>query len=487
MSFVSLGLSQTILKTLSHLNLNAPTPIQSAAIPAIMAGEDVIGLAQTGTGKTAAFLLPLLERMVPQQRSAPQRPQVLILSPTRELAVQISNALKDFSRGLDIRQAFVVGGLSIRPQIKTLSGRVDFLVATPGRLIDLLEQKALMLDAVQAVVLDEADQMLDIGFMPAIRRILKLTPVSRQTLLFSATMPKEIRALAASHLKNPREVAVAPVARTADKIEQSVIPVPAAMKPALLTAVIARQGGGRVIVFTRTKHGADKAVRRLASDGIEAAAIHGNKSQGQRQRALEAFRSGEVSVLVATDIAARGIDVAGVELVVNYELPQVPEAYVHRIGRTARAGASGRAVAFCAPDERGQMRAIERLIRMPVPVEDAPADLEAIAAEYRESRPPRVERPVQEEARENQGPRKRNRNRNGNGAAREGGERSGQPGSDKPRKPFNGKPGKPGNRNANRHQPGAGNAQGEAAKGGAPARKGSRRRRARSFSPSRAA
>ena len=477
MSFASLGLSQAILKTLASLNLKEPTPIQSAAIPAILAGEDVVGLAQTGTGKTAAFVLPILERLAPQTRAAPQRPQVLILSPTRELAVQISQSLKDLSRGLDLRQAFVVGGLSIRMQMKTLSGRVDILVATPGRLIDLLEQKALTLDAVKTVVLDEADQMMDIGFMPAIRRILKLTPNSRQTLLFSATMPKEIRALAAAHLKNPREVAVTPVARTADKIEQSVIAVPASLKPALLTRIVTRQGGGRVIVFTRTKHGADKAVRRLGHDGIEAAAIHGNKSQGQRQRALDAFRDGSVPVLVATDIAARGIDVAGVELVVNYELPQVPEAYVHRIGRTARAGASGQAISFVAPDERSQLRAIERLIRMPVPVDDLPEGLEA-TVEKREPRGDRENRPSRE-SRPHRKPRP--------AAAGDATVEVTPDDEARTHKPKKNKPFTAGNRNnrdkANRHQPGA--AAGEKANG--PARKGSRRRRARQFQPNKAA
>ena len=372
MTFSELGLSKALLDTLDGLNLTTPTPIQVQAIPLVLEGRDVIGLAQTGTGKTAAFALPILHRLAPGKKAAPKKARVLILAPTRELSSQIARSVKDYGRKLHLTSTVVVGGVSIRPQIKALSTGVDILIATPGRLMDLIEQRAVSLNEIEVVVLDEADQMLDIGFMPAIKRILAMTPATRQTLLFSATMPKEIRELSSRHLKNPTEVSVIPAKKTADRVDHSVMHMPTPAKMGALASLIRDRKGERVIVFTRTKRGADKATKRLEADGIAAAAIHGNKSQGQRERALAGFRAGTVPVLIATDIAARGIDVPGVSLVVNYELPNVPEVYVHRIGRTARAGAAGTAVTFCAPDERSLLRDIEKMLKVDIQVEKAP-------------------------------------------------------------------------------------------------------------------
>ncbi len=368
MKFTDLGLKKPILSTLVQQGYEIPTPIQSKAIPPILDGRDVVGLAQTGTGKTAAFTLPLLHRLSNEKTASGQRPvRVLILSPTRELAAQIEKSVHVYGTNLPLRSTCVVGGVPIKRQINALRNGVDFLVATPGRLEDLVSQGAVRLNKVETVVLDEADQMLDIGFMPAIRRILRLLPKNRQTLLFSATMPKEIKALSNDHLDNPVEVSVAPIAATAERIEQSVMHMQAGDKVSAVARLVRSHQGKRVIVFTRTKRGADKVARKLTTEGLRAGAIHGNKSQGQRQRALAAFRDGSNPVLIATDIAARGIDVPGVELIVNYDLPNVPESYVHRIGRTARAGASGLAVSFCAGDELKQLRDIEKLIRFEIP------------------------------------------------------------------------------------------------------------------------
>jgi ATP-dependent RNA helicase RhlE len=368
MNFESTGLSKPILTTLQELGYEKATPIQAQAIPPIMEGRDVVGLAQTGTGKTAAFTLPLLHRVNKTSEGGKHRPvRVLILSPTRELAAQIDKSVRDYGGRLPLKSTCVVGGVPIKRQINALRGGIDFLVATPGRLEDLVSQKAVRLDQVETVVLDEADQMLDIGFMPAIKRILKLLPKKRQTLLFSATMPKEIKALSQDHLQNPVEVAVATVAKTADKIAQSVMHLPPDGKVNAMTKLAKTHPGKRIIVFARTKRGADKIARKLVAEGIGAEAIHGNKSQNQRVRTLASFKNGKTLVLIATDIAARGIDVPGVELVVNYDLPNVPESYVHRIGRTARAGASGLAVSFCTSEEIKLLRAIERLIKIRIP------------------------------------------------------------------------------------------------------------------------
>ncbi len=367
-TFQSLGLIKPLLDTLETQGYETPTPIQAKAIPAILEGRDVVGLAQTGTGKTAAFTLPLLQRIHgTSERGKDRVIQVLILSPTRELAAQIEKSVRDYGQNLSLRSTCVVGGVPIKRQQQALRNGIDILVATPGRLEDLVSQRSVRLNNIKTIVLDEADQMLDIGFMPAIRRILKLLPAKRQTLLFSATMPREIRKLSADHLDDPIEVAVTPIAKTADKISQSVMHMPGDGKVNAMTKLVRTHPGKRIIVFCRTKRGADKIARKLNAENLGAAAIHGNKSQGQRTRALDAFKKGTMPVLIATDIAARGIDVPGVELVVNYDLPHVAESYVHRIGRTARAGASGLAVSFCAPDDIKLLRAIERLIKIKIP------------------------------------------------------------------------------------------------------------------------
>lgn len=362
-----------LLSALAAQGYETPTPIQTQAIPALLEGKDVVGLAQTGTGKTAAFTLPLIQRLDDAGGVRSPLPRILILSPTRELAAQIHKSVRDYSAGMKLRSTCVTGGVSPFSQRKALTQGVAVLVATPGRLLDLEESGDLDLSQVEAVVLDEADHMLDIGFLPAVRRIMALCPARKQTLLFSATMPKEIRQLSARYLNDPVEIAVVPQSSTAERVTQSVMHVNQADKPGILSAIALRHPGARIIVFTRTKRGADKVVKRLDLDGLGAAAIHGNKSQPQRKKALQAFTDGSCPILIATDIAARGIDVPGVELVINLDLPDVPETYVHRIGRTARAGADGRAISLCSADDKGNLRAIERLIRQPIAVADAPA------------------------------------------------------------------------------------------------------------------
>jgi ATP-dependent RNA helicase RhlE len=367
--FTDFGLAQPILKALTAEGYEKPTPIQAQTIPYAMEGRDVCGIAQTGTGKTAAFALPILHRLNanPKPRRA-KSPRVLVLSPTRELASQIADSFRAYGRNLRLTTEVVFGGVTISRQEKALANGVDVLVATPGRLIDLIDRRALSLREIEILVLDEADQMLDLGFIHALKRIVTLLPKDRQSLFFSATMPKTISTLADSFLRNPANVAVTPVATTAERVEQSVIFVPSEYKRDLLTSLLDDPSFERVLVFTRTKHGADRVTRHLVGAGIDAAAIHGNKSQPQRERALAGFRSGKGRVLVATDIAARGIDVEGVSHVINFELPNVPEDYVHRIGRTARAGAAGTAVAFCSDEERPHLRNIEKLTRLTVPV-----------------------------------------------------------------------------------------------------------------------
>jgi ATP-dependent RNA helicase RhlE len=367
--FSDLGLSAPLLGALAAEGYSTPTPIQSQAIPPVLAGHDLYGIAQTGTGKTAAFALPILERLsASPRRAASQTCRALVLSPTRELASQIADSFRAYGSGLRLSTAVVVGGVPIGRQRQQLARGVDVLVATPGRLLDLIDNRALTLSSVQTLVLDEADRMLDLGFIPALKRIVKLLPRRRQTLLFSATMPKPIAALAEAYLTDPVEVVVARSATTVQRVEQGVIFVPGDRKRDLLVAMLRDPALARVLVFTRTKHGADRVVRHLASAGIEATAIHGNKSQPQRERALAAFRDGGARVLVATDIAARGIDVEAVSHVINFELPNVPEDYVHRIGRTARAGAAGIAIAFCSDQETPYLRDIEKLTRRSVRV-----------------------------------------------------------------------------------------------------------------------
>ena len=382
MNFHDLGLNQAVLRTLEEIGLTVPTPIQTQAIPPVREGKDVVGLAQTGTGKTAAFLLPLLQNQIRDNHKGKFRPvRVLILSPTRELAAQIHEKAREYGKSLNLRSQCVVGGIPINRQQRSLERGADILIATPGRLLDLAKRNAVNLDTVQSVVLDEADHMLDIGFLPDIRRIFAQLPTERQTLLFSATMPKPIRELSEQYLHEPVQISVAPESSTADNIKQSVFHLSAQEKPDKLVELIREFPDERVVVFARTKHGSDKIVKRLEVLDINAAAIHGNKTQGQRERALKAFTSGDCKILIATDIAARGIDIKNVGLVVNYELPPVPEVYVHRIGRTARAGTSGVAVAFCAPDEIKHLRGIEKLIKMEIPSEGQIVEPQADATE----------------------------------------------------------------------------------------------------------
>ena len=368
--FSELGVSAPLVRALVEEGYQVPTPIQKQAIPSLMQGRDLLGCAQTGTGKTAAFVLPMLERLGKTPRSGKIR--ALVLTPTRELALQIDERANAYGRHVAIRHTVVYGGVGQRPQERALAERPDLLVATPGRLLDLMSQGFVKLDGVEIFVLDEADRMLDMGFIHDVRRVIAALPSRRQTLLFSATMPGDIAALAARILHDPVRVAVTPEVTTADGVAQSVYFVAKSDKRSLLERVLTSEGVERTLVFTRTKHGANRVVKQLVQAGIEAAAIHGNKSQGARERALGDFRNGRVPVLVATDIAARGIDVEAITHVVNFDLPNVPESYVHRIGRTGRAGATGTAISLCDPDERIFLRDIERLIKKKIPVASAP-------------------------------------------------------------------------------------------------------------------
>jgi ATP-dependent RNA helicase RhlE len=379
--FSGFGLQAPILKALTEEGYTQPTPIQEQSIPDVMAGRDLLGIAQTGTGKTAAFALPILHRLAGEPRQPQRRGcRALVLSPTRELASQIADSFRAYGRHLRLTTTVVFGGVPLGRQERALAQGVDVLVATPGRLLDLIDRRSLTISGVEIFVLDEADQMLDLGFIHALRRVVTLIPKKRQTLFFSATMPSTISGLADQLLDNPVKVSVAPVATTAERVDQSVIFVSTGDKQALLRAVLEGSEVERALVFTRTKHGADRVVRNLERDGIQAAAIHGNKSQGQRERALADFKGGRSRVLVATDIAARGIDIEAVSHVVNFDLPNVPESYVHRIGRTARAGAAGVAISFCNGEERAYLRDIEKLTRLKVPVAALPAGFEALAA-----------------------------------------------------------------------------------------------------------
>ena len=363
-TFTALGIAEPLCRALDGEGYREPTPIQHQAIPALLEGRDMLGLAQTGTGKTAAFALPIMQHLLTgheQRRGKSVR--ALILAPTRELAIQIHDSFRTYGRHLHLRSTVIVGGVSQGAQVKALAGGVDILVATPGRLLDLMNQGHLRLDAASHLVLDEADRMLDMGFIRDIRKIVAALPKQRHSMLFSATMPADVEQLANSILHQPVRIDVSPPKRTAENIDQRLYFVPAAEKRALLAAILKDAAFRRVLVFTRTKHVANRVAEYLNKGGIAADAIHGNKSQGARQRALQRFRSGEARVLVATDIAARGIDIDAISHVVNYELPNEPESYVHRIGRTARAGATGVAIAFCDPTENAYLRDIERLTR----------------------------------------------------------------------------------------------------------------------------
>ncbi|HEY7300175.1 MAG TPA: DEAD/DEAH box helicase [Xanthobacteraceae bacterium] len=391
-SFRDFGLAEPITRALAEERYLAPTPIQMRTIPGVLSGRDVIGIAQTGTGKTAAFALPILHHLV-TNRPHPDRKtcRVLVLSPTRELSGQILDRFHAYGRHVGFRAALVIGGVSMGAQVRALQNGVDVLVATPGRLLDLVRSNALRLRDVELLVLDEADRMLDMGFIHEIRKIIAKLPPQRQTLLFSATMPRAIAQLADQILCNPVKVAVTPVASTVDTVEQRIIRVEREAKGAILVQILQRESIDRALVFTRTKHGADKVVRGLIKAGITAHAIHGNKSQNQRERVLAAFRKGTVRTLVATDIASRGIDVDGISHVVNFDLPNVPETYVHRIGRTARAGAPGVAISLCDSEEAAYLREIEKLIRMSIPTTDRrsfPRQAQPPTMQRRSARPP---------------------------------------------------------------------------------------------------
>ncbi|KLN61772.1 DEAD/DEAH box helicase [Kiloniella spongiae] len=381
-NFSDLGLRDPILRAIKEGGYEQMTPIQSRAIPNILEGKDLIGVAQTGTGKTAAFSLPLIQYLLKGEgKRKAKTARSLILAPTRELAIQISDNVRDYSKYLHLRSTIVFGGASEKPQIKAMAPGVDILIATPGRLLDLMSQGHIKLNEVEFLVLDEADRMLDMGFIRDIKKIIKELPDKRQTVLLSATMPKSVTTLANTILINPVRVEVAPAATTAEKVEQHVMMVPKSRKRDLLGHVLKDDAIKRVLIFTRTKHGANRVSEFLEKLGITSAAIHGNKSQNARQRALADFRDGAIRALVATDVAARGIDVDGVTHVINFELPNEPDSYVHRIGRTARAGATGISYSFCDHEERAYLKDIEKNIRQSVPVfEDHPYHEEGIAA-----------------------------------------------------------------------------------------------------------
>lgn len=386
--FTSLNLAAPITKALASEGYTTPTPIQSQAIPLVLAGHDLLGIAQTGTGKTAAFALPILDMLARDTVERQKRtPRVLVLAPTRELAAQIADSFRTYGRFMALSVTTVFGGVPINRQVKAMSRGVDVCVATPGRLLDLLDQKAMHLAGVEYLVLDEADQMLDLGFIHALKRIVPLVPKKRQTLFFSATMPNSIADLAKRFLTDPKRVAVAPVASTAELVTQQAVFLNQGEKQALLTVTLRDADINRALVFTRTKHGADKVVRMLEAAGTPAAAIHGNKSQGQRTRALDDFKRGNCKVLVATDIAARGIDVDDVSHVINFDVPNVPEQYVHRIGRTARAGKEGLAISFVAGDERTYLRDIQRLTGQKIEMLDLPDNFRAELAKVKALQP----------------------------------------------------------------------------------------------------
>ncbi|WP_250464936.1 DEAD/DEAH box helicase [Microbulbifer litoralis] len=370
MLFEDLGLASELGRAVAEQGYSKPTPIQAQAIPAVMKGGDIMAAAQTGTGKTAGFTLPLLHRLSKGEPARNKQVRALVLTPTRELAAQVFDNVQGYSKYLKLRHAVVFGGVKINPQINRLKGGADILVATPGRLLDLHGQGAIRFDKLEVLVLDEADRMLDMGFIHDIKRVLRVLPKQRQNLLFSATFSGEIRGLAKGLLDNPTEIDVSPRNTTVETVRQKLHPVDKARKQKLLSQLILDNGWHQALVFSRTKHGANKLVKQLDKDGIRAAAIHGNKSQNARTKALADFKDGRVQILVATDIAARGIDIDQLPQVVNFDLPNVPEDYVHRIGRTGRAGARGQAVSLVSADEIKQLKDIERLIKKPIPREE---------------------------------------------------------------------------------------------------------------------
>ena len=387
MTFETLGLSPALLRTLAEAGYDHPTPIQAEAIPLVLAGHDVLGGAQTGTGKTAAFGLPLLQRLSKlTPANGPRKPRALVLVPTRELAVQVADSLKAYGRGLRLNVTTLFGGAGMQPQIDNLRRGADIVVACPGRLLDHLERGTAKLDAVEILVLDEADRMLDMGFLPAIKRVVNRVPKDRQTLLFSATFEDQIKALAMEFMRNPRQVQVAARNTIAETIVHRAHPVDAARKRELLIEILSRRHGDQVLVFGKTKHGCNRLAEQLETAGLKAAAIHGNKSQAQRQKALDQFKAGKVRVLVATDVAARGLDIPQLPLVINHDLPMVAEDYIHRIGRTGRAGASGEALSLVSPEEGGLLRQIQRMLNAEIVMETV--------AGYAPSRPIRLDTPI---------------------------------------------------------------------------------------------
>ena len=444
MTFQTLGLSKGLLDALASKNYTTATPIQRDAIPLVLQGRDLLGIAQTGTGKTAAFMLPAIDRLAVSSRGrpAPGSARMLVLAPTRELAAQIAEAARAYAANSRLSVGVIYGGVPPVKSVREVARGLDVLVATPGRLLDLVDRRALDLSHLEILVLDEADQMLDLGFIHALKAIVRLIPAKRQTLFFSATMPKSIRQLADAYLRHPAQVAVAPVATTVERVEQSVTFVNQAEKQALLTSFFQSTPIGRALVFSRTKHGADKIVRFLAAADIKANAIHGNKSQAQRERALDLFRSAEVPILVATDIAARGIDIPGVSHVLNFDLPNVPEQYVHRIGRTARAGAEGIAIAFCADDERAYLRDIERLTRQKIVAVPLPAGFTAAVEAIKRLKPAarKIEQPATKSDRRFEGQRRKDRNeRQQRHPHRADGHAAHRPEGGKPKRKFGGR------------------------------------------------
>ncbi|MFZ2235511.1 MAG: DEAD/DEAH box helicase [Dokdonella sp.] len=373
MSFTSLGLSPALLRALARQGYENPTPVQAEAIPLALAGHDLLAGAQTGTGKTAAFALPLLERMFPngQRDGHPGRPRALILTPTRELAAQVAESLRTYGREVGVRASLIFGGVGMQPQVESLRRGVDVVIATPGRLIDHMQQRTIDLSGIETLILDEADRMLDMGFLPAIKRILVAVPRERQTLLFSATFSNEIKALASQFQRNPIEIQIAKANSIVATVTHRVHPVEGEARRDLLVELL-QTDACQTLVFGRTKHGADKLTKQLNQEGIHAAAIHGNKSQSQRTKALADFKNGRISVLVATDIAARGLDISGLPRVINYELPMVAEDYIHRIGRTGRAGVEGVAISLVSHAEADRLRDIRKLLKNELTIENYP-------------------------------------------------------------------------------------------------------------------
>lgn len=387
MSFESLGLSPALLRALADSQYTVPTPIQAQAIPLALAGHDLLGGAQTGTGKTAAFSLPLLQRLSKQTPpNGPRKPRALILVPTRELAVQVADSLKTYGRQLRLNVTTIYGGAGMGPQVDNLRRGVDILVATPGRLIDHLERGSAKLDAVEILVLDEADRMLDMGFLPAIKRIINRVPKERQTLLFSATFEERIKALAMEFMRNPQQVQVTARNTIAETIVHRAHPVDGSRKRDLLISILTSRHTDQVLVFGKTKHGCNRLAEQLETAGLKAVAIHGNKSQAQRQKALIQFKTGKARILVATDVAARGLDIPNLPLVINHDLPMVAEDYIHRIGRTGRAGSTGEALSLVSPEEGGLLRQIQRMLNADIVMDTVPG--------YAPSKPIRLDAPI---------------------------------------------------------------------------------------------